>query len=265
MRIQLLSDLHFEQASDLRPEQITPAEGADLLVLAGDIDSRWQALERFAYPQRWPVPVVMVAGNHEFDGRELSEAWPALRQRCEQLGIRLLECEEWLLEDPQHPGRRIRLLGTVRWSDYDLFGAAQRDKAFRAASYYLQRAGILRQGQLFDGPLMRQAALACGDWLLRALDRKPVHAATRWDATVVITHFGPSKLSLDPRYGEQPGSAGFCNADDALVRKADLWLHGHVHHAHDYVLAGTRVVSNPRGHAEKGETARWHPDLIIEV
>ncbi|HNJ83218.1 MAG TPA: phosphoesterase, partial [Piscinibacter sp.] len=59
MRIQLLSDLHLETEA-FEPE---PNPAAELLVLGGDIDSRWDALARFA---GWPVPVLMVAGNHEF-------------------------------------------------------------------------------------------------------------------------------------------------------------------------------------------------------
>lgn len=51
MRLQLLSDLHLEtEAFD--PE---PAPGADLLILAGDVDSRWDGLRRF---RDWPVPVI---------------------------------------------------------------------------------------------------------------------------------------------------------------------------------------------------------------
>jgi hypothetical protein len=45
---------------------------------------------------------------------------------------------------------------------------------------------------------------------------------------VVITHFAPSLLSADPRYGLAPGTAGFCNALDDLLPQADLWLHGHL-------------------------------------
>jgi len=84
MRMQLLSDLHLE--TEVFVPQAAP--GAELLVLAGDIDATWVQLDRFA---EWPVPVLMVAGNHEFDGRDLTEAWPALRARCQALGIRLLE------------------------------------------------------------------------------------------------------------------------------------------------------------------------------
>ena len=51
----------------------------------------------------------MVAGNHEFDGRELGEAWSALRTRCESLGITLLERESRVLADAA--GARIRFCG----------------------------------------------------------------------------------------------------------------------------------------------------------
>ena len=129
MRIQLLSDLHLETEA-FEPE---PNPAAELLVLGGDIDSRWDALARFA---GWPVPVLMVAGNHEFDGRELGEAWPALRTRCESLGITLLERECLVLTDAA--GARIRFVATVRWCDFDLFGDAGRATAMRAAAYYMR-------------------------------------------------------------------------------------------------------------------------------
>ena len=81
MRLQIYSDLHLE-TEIFDPE---PAPDAELLVLAGDIDSSWQALDRFA---GWPVPVLFVAGNHEFDRREWNEAWPALRARCAEADAR---------------------------------------------------------------------------------------------------------------------------------------------------------------------------------
>ena len=61
MRIQLLSDLHLE-TEVFTP---TPAPEAELLVLAGDIDSSWAGLELF---RGWPVPVLFVAGNMLWDG-----------------------------------------------------------------------------------------------------------------------------------------------------------------------------------------------------
>ncbi|HKW84863.1 MAG TPA: phosphoesterase, partial [Burkholderiaceae bacterium] len=86
MRLQLLSDLHLE-TEVYAPE---PAPGAELLVLAGDIDSSWAGLERF---RGWPVPMLFVAGNHEFDGRDIDDATLALRAHCELLGIHMLQRE----------------------------------------------------------------------------------------------------------------------------------------------------------------------------
>jgi hypothetical protein len=239
----------------------TPAPGAELLVLAGDIDSSWAGFELF---RDWPVPIVCIAGNHEFDGRELTQAWPALRARCAGLGMRLLECESAVLTGAD--GRRIRFVATTRWCDFDLFGAAERERAMRAGRYFMKVMRSTRHGAPFDAVGVRDEALACGDWLKQELTRP----AGGWDATVVVTHFAPSLRSADPRYGLQPGTASFCNADDALFAKADLWLHGHLHCQHDYRVprpdgGETRVVCNARGHARKGEDHGHRPLLVIEV
>ena len=153
MRLQLLSDLHLETEVFVP----TPAPGAELLVLAGDIDSSWAGLELF---RDWPVPVLFVAGNHEFDERELTQTWPALRERCTQLGLRLLECESLVV--PDAAGKRIRFVATTRWCDFDLFGAAQRERAMRAATYFMKIMRATRHGAVLDAAAVREEALVCG-------------------------------------------------------------------------------------------------------
>ena len=90
MKIQLLSDLHLEVHPHYQP---TPAAGADVLVLAGDIGSYqsgsllagdYFGLERFSpLPQfaSWPCPVIFVPGNHEYDQQDWDAADARLRQR----------------------------------------------------------------------------------------------------------------------------------------------------------------------------------------
>jgi hypothetical protein len=258
MRLQLLSDLHLETEA-YEPQ---PAPGAEALVLAGDIDATWEGLACFA---DWPVPVLMVAGNHEFDQRELHEAWPALRARCEALGIRLLQRESLVLAD--RAGRRVRFLGAVRWCDFDLFGTAQRERCLRAGRYF-QRVMQARRGSApFDAEAVREEGLACRAWLEGALRSAPEGGPV--DATVVITHFGPSLRSADPRYGRQAGTASFCNADDDLLPLADLWIHGHLHCRHDYRHAlgsrTTRVICNARGHSHRGESEGYDGTLCLDI
>ena len=258
MKIQLLSDLHLE-TEVFEPE---PHPQADLLVLAGDIDSSWSSLDRFV---NWPVPALFVAGNHEFEGREIDDAWPALRERCNQLGLTLLEREALVLDAPD--GRRIRFLGTVRWCDFNVFGPSRLESALRAGRYFQRVMGATKGGAQFDAEAVRREALDCRTWLAGALAEE---AQGRWAATVAITHFAPSLKSADPRYGNQSGTASFCNADEDLLPGAAVWLHGHLHCRHDYRImhadgCSTRVVSQARGLIDKGEADGYDARKLIEI
>lgn len=246
MRIQLLSDLHLESES-FTP---TPAPEADVLVLAGDIDTTWRRLADFA---GWPVPVLFVAGNHEYERRDLPAARAELAAHCAQLGFIFLEQAVWIRQG-------VRFVGTTRWSDFDVFGQAQRPRALRAGAYFQKVMQATVDGQPFDAPAVREEALRCRAWLAGELAR-----SGDWRATVVVTHFAPSLRSADPRYGNQPTTASFCNADDDLLDAADLWLHGHVHVRHDYRVGRCRVVAHPRGLARKGEAEGYRPWCVLEV
>jgi len=256
MKAQLLSDLHLETNPGF---VATPAPDAACLVLAGDIGSYqtrsdgscmsepdW-GLRRFSpLPEHgaWPVPVVYVPGNHEYDGLDWDSTHTALRQCCERLGIHWLEREVLTLGS-------VRLVGTTLWSDYD--AVKPREKAFRAANFYLNKMQTTRHGRLFDAAAMRELSLSCQEWL-----RKTLHTPFE-GVTVVVTHFAPTLHSADPRYGTTPGTAGFCNAMDDCLPFADVWLHGHLHHAMDLQVGRCRIIANPLGYAHKQEQAAFLP------
>lgn len=274
MKIQLLSDLHLEGHPHWQP---SPAPGADLLVLAGDIGS-YQAgssltdedfgLARFSPLQGWPTPVLFVPGNHEYDNLVFEEAHQRLRASCERLGITWLEQQTLVLRGAD--GRPARFIGSTLWSDFESLVPADgsltaqmkaRDKAYRAANFYLRTTNTTIGGEPFLAEQVRTLSLQSQAWLREAL-------AQPFDdgPTVVVTHFAPSLLSADPRYGLKPGTAGFCNAmDDEFLPKAQLWLHGHLHCPSDYMKNGCRVVANPLGYARKGEQENFLPELCIAI
>jgi len=276
VKIQLLSDLHLEAHPHFVP---TPAPQADVLVLAGDVGSYQSGsqlvdadygLRRFSPRHGWPVPVLFVPGNHEYDAQDFDQAHDRLRDTCERLGITFLERgvvgTGTLLP---HAGTPVRFIGTTLWSDFDVLAIAAansgtqllqlREKAFRAANFYLRKAGTSRHGQAMLAEQVREHALVCQAWLREAL------TAPFDGDTVVITHFAPSLQSADPRYGLAPGTAGFCNALDDLLPQARLWLHGHLHCPSDYVKNGCRIVANPLGYARKGEQAQFKPALCLDL
>ena len=276
VNIQLLSDLHLESNPNFTAR---PVAGADLLVLAGDIGSYQPGsslsnlgvadfgLARFS-PRPvheggagWPTPVIFVPGNHEYDGLEFDEATRRLRQACERWGLIWLDRQSMVLQG-------VRFVGCTLWTDFDALshnaGALTdvlkaRDKAFRAANFYLHKNHSLQGGVPMLAEQVRELGLQHQQWLRQAL-------ATPFDGpTVALTHFAPSLLSADPRYGLTPGTAGFCNALDDLLPSVQLWLHGHLHCPQDYVSQGCRVVANPLGYARKGEQKSFQPDRLIRL
>ena len=278
MKIQLLSDLHLEVHPHFVPQ---PTPGADVLVLAGDIGSYQSGslldamgdsdfgLGRFAH---WPVPVIFVPGNHEYDAQDFDAAHARLRATCERLGLIWLERESVVLHG-------VRFVGTTLWSDFDALAEhegssdlvrrlRQRAKAYRAANFYLKKTGGTRDEAAFLAPAVREQGLLCQQWLRETL-------ATAFDGpTVAVTHFAPSLHSADPRYGLVPGTAGFCNALDDCLAPVQLWLHGHLHAPLDYTVQGAhpsgtpwqcRVVANPLGYARKGEQSAFVAQNCINL
>jgi predicted phosphodiesterase len=286
MKIQLLSDLHLEAHPHWMP---SPAPGADVLVLAGDIGSYQKGsqladadfgLARFSPLNGWPTPVVFVPGNHEYDALDFEATHERLRVCCERLGFVWLEREMWTTPWRNAQGLPVRMIGTTLWTDFDALtpqvsGSSgkhlanapsllsqqlkARDKAFRAANYYLRKTDTTLRGAPLLAEQMRELGLACQEWLHSAL-REPFEGCT-----VVVTHFAPSLQSADPRYGLTPGTAGFCNALDDYLEHAQLWLHGHLHAPSDYVHRGCRVVANPLGYARKNEQDHFQAHCVLEL
>ena len=281
VNIQLLSDLHLESHPHFTAR---PAPAADLLVLAGDIGSyqngsllsslniadfglaRFSPLPVAQGGAGWPTPVFFLPGNHEYDGLDFATAHSRLRETCERLGMVWLERETVLFHG-------MRFVGCTLWTDFDALSTQQaltqkvtlaeqlkaREKAFRAANFYLRKNHAFMGGAPMLAEATREQGLASQAWLRQAL-------AVPFDGpTVVVTHFAPSLRSADPRYGLVPGTAGFCNALDDLLPQAKLWLHGHLHCPADYVARGCRVVANPLGYAYKGEQAAFKPDHCITL
>ena len=277
MRIQLFSDLHLERDPTFRP---FIHEDTDVVIVAGDVGSYQSGsrlgtddfgLQRFSPLQPgFPCAVVLyVPGNHEFDSLDYDETYARLRRTCAQLGITWLEREVVTIG-------QVRFVGTTLWSDFDALASREPDatkqmqlrtKAYRAANYYLSKNTTLRSGEPVLAEAIREMSLACQAWLRAAL------AVPFEGATVVVTHFAPSLLSADPRYGLTAGTAGFCNAMDDLFPLADVWMHGHLHCFNDYVVKSPddgqswscRVVANPLGYLSKGEQAWFRENLVIEI
>ena len=251
MRIQLASDLHLEHLQRYFPGErlIAPAQGADALVLAGDIANGTLAIELF---KDWPVPVFYLAGNHEFYGADFSKTRQSLQQAAAGTIVRFLD--NTLLEL-----NGVRILGSTLWTDYRIFPEWTQKQLMQAAQDVIQDHRLIIDN---ESVFTTEAALAehikARAWLEQQLD-KPYPGKT-----IVITHHGPHPLSIHARHAKDPVTAAFVSNLDELVGKADFWFHGHVHDSFDYRVGKCRVVANPRGYASNKKAAGTSKDLVFE-
>lgn len=244
MIVHILSDLHNE----FMP--FVPSVCADVVILAGDIDVGTRGIQWAK--SAFSSPVLYVPGNHEYYGGHLERTLQKMRAASGG-NVHLLDCDEVVTGG-------VRFLGATGWTDYSATGnvplaawdaqQTMRDfKKIRTASDYRRT-----RPEHFSG-LSQQAKR----WLRERL-------AEPFDGpTVIVSHHAPSMLSLAG--SQDAGShldAAYANRwEDLMGDDVALWVHGHSHHAVDYQLGGTRVVSNPRGYP--GERTGFSPDLVIDL
>ena len=251
MKLLILSDLHTEFA-DFVPEA---GVDFDVCVLAGDIATKGRsaawAAEAFA-----GKPVVLVLGNHDYWGSNLTKAVAQARADCESTQVQLLHNNSVVIDG-------VRFVGGTLWTDYRLTGS-------RVLSIIDSQRVMVDHDRIRTATFKRVSA---GD-LEREHERTrallKMELAYPFDGpTVVVTHHAPSFKCLEPRYQAMQGNhvnAAFASALEHLMGPGvPLWIHGHVHNSVDMTIEGTRVVCNPRGYAGIELNPDFDPRFVAEV
>lgn len=258
MKIQLLSDIHLE-LYPYQPELLP----VDLVILAGDIHTKGHGVKWAA--DTFGCPVLYVLGNHEYYQGHLDKTLAKMREEAARTNgkVTILERDSVVIGD-------VRFFGAAAWTDFSLHGQRLYSAldAERVMSDYQKIRATTRHRKLIPSDLIRINEQT-RDWLRQAL---PTPFA---GMTVVITHHAPCPLSipewrrkckdeLNPAYANDWTGEAFWNPEHV-----QLWLHGHIHDAVDYIENGVRVVSNPTGYGDKfgGEAVRngFNPWLVIDV
>jgi predicted phosphodiesterase len=237
MKVHVLSDLHVEFGPFVPPET-----DADVVILAGDIHL---GLKGIAFAQAtFPTkPVIYLAGNHEYYGKAIPHLTEKLRAAAKGSNVSFLD------EDSVTIGG-TRFLGCTLWTDWNLHGPEESLHAMELARTRMTDFRRIRTSPGF-GKLSPRATLAlhrrARSWLRARLD-EPFDGPT-----VVVTHHAPSIRSILAEHQADPLSAAYASDVEALMdgSKAKLWVHGHTHHAVDYIVNGTRVRSNQRGYPDE--------------
>ena len=247
MKLHILNDLHIEF-----DDFVLPATDADVVILAGDIGVGLEGL-RWAEAHFPDKPVIYVPGNHEFYHHDLALIEELKAEAPGRIHV---------LNDDQVIIDGVRFLGSVLWTDFALFGEADRFFAMQTARKQMTDFSIIKnQGRRFTPEDAARLHTASRGWLASML-------AESFDGrTVVVTHHAPSSRSVHHRYARDLLTPAFASNLEMLMDsdRAALWVHGHMHDPFDYEIYGTRVVCNPRGYAPRALAQEFRPDLVVEI
>lgn len=255
MKAWIISDLHVEFG---QPFPVAPPRDADVVICAGDLLTKGivPSIEWLGANIAPSIPVIFVAGNHEYYQSSIQESIKAARALGDRHShVHFLENDAVDLDD-------VRFVGGTLWTDFHLLGGdpALAMAAAEAGMNDYRKIKFSKQPYRRFKPIHayrmhRHTREFLGTELTKSTGRK----------TVVVTHHAPSFQAIPTEFHGDLLSASYAsNLEELIEEKAPrLWVHGHVHRRADYVVGQTRVVSNPRGYP--GEHTGFDPSLVVEI
>jgi len=169
----------------------------------------------------------------------------------------------------------VRFLGCTLWTDFelriDMAKGPRSDRAHAIATAQQAMADYRTIGWQDRGTPRR---LTPHDTLRLHQQHRAwlqLRLAEPFDGpTVVITHHGPHRGSLAPRFAADWVSAAYLSElPPSFFQVPSLWLHGHTHSSHDYRVGQCRIVCNPRGYQTaampRPENSAFRADFVVAL
>jgi predicted phosphodiesterase len=281
MKIAVCSDLHLE----FGPISLENTEGADVLILSGDICVAKELYEKDTHShgddkttkfhtffqeccERFPH-VIYVLGNHEHYHGDFAKSLGNLREHLGYLvNLHILEKEFvplgdclffggslWTDMNKEDPITIQRIKGYM--NDYRIIEDSNEVVHFKTPVYGRKEDGSMDLDNVLSVEFHTRNAKFSPEksvtehketlrLLKEALESRPTE---KW---VVVGHHAPSKQSTKPRYERDVIVNGAYSSDLSEFildhPQIKVWTHGHTHHSFDYMIGSTRIVANPRGY-----------------
>lgn len=286
MKLAIASDIHLE----FGPIELSNDEGADVLILAGDIMLAEELYDKPSAPGPYEPPgstaafgekikrvqgyrdflarcsrefadVIYIAGNHEFYGGRWVASLQHLRDECKNYSnIHFLEREAEQIMD-------VTFIGSTLWTDMNrcdpLTLHAVRDMM---SDFHRIRDDSKGYGKLRPATTVERHRQSL-DYIKAVIGN--LREAESDQKVVVVGHHAPSSLSIAPEYAGKTLMNGAYHSDltEFILDRPEikLWVHGHMHDDFDYMIGDTRVVCNPRGYIGYETRARTWNLKYVEV
>ena len=291
MKVALASDVHLEFGTI----SLENTEGADVLILSGDICVAKEVLEKDTYGlrgedknsqfhtffqeccERFPH-VIYIMGNHEHYHGDFAKSLTNLRERLGYLwNLHILEKEFIELNG-------VMFFGATLWTDMNKEDPVtlQHIKGYMNDYRIIDNSNELVH---FSTPIYEGGKVVSKEFRTRPSKFSPELSVVEHKQTmqilgdaiasrpdmpwVVVGHHAPSKASVKPRYQGDFHVNGAYSSDlsEFMLDRPQikLWTHGHTHDEFDYMIGSTRIVCNPRGYINYEDRADKFKLKYIEV
>jgi len=244
MKIQLMSDLHFEFHHDEGREFVKSLqpEGVDVLVLAGDITvgKRIGAAMDLLCKRYKDSKVLYVRGNHEHYHSSNKVVFDTISKAEQKYSGQLyhLDCNSVTIDG-------IKFHGSPMW--FPDLGTAWHLKKLMSDFIVIPdfESWVYQANQDFLDYFDKE--VSPGD--------------------IVITHHLPTYKSVPPFFANSALNSFFvCDMDKAIAKKKpSYWFHGHTHSSCDYASHNTKILCNPFGYVGHSTNIRFNPNLFLYI
>lgn len=295
MKFALASDIHLE----FGPIELKNTEGADVLVLAGDICVAKDLMQKDDYGLMGMnnnskihnffqtaceefTDVIYIMGNHEHYHGDFATSLSRLREHLGYLtNLHILDKENVTLGDvtfvcgtlftdmnKEDPQTLYGIRGYM--NDYKVIRNSNNPPVIFKGGHYNEANQWVEDPwgtHTRDATFMPEDSVVDHKAMLAHISASC--AAWPWAKFVVVGHHAPSKLSTKPQYENDVMVNGAYSSDlsDFILDRPQIkvWCHGHTHHNFDYMVGSTRIVANPRGYHQYEHQADIFQLQYIEV
>jgi predicted phosphodiesterase len=284
MKIAVCSDIHLEFA----PISLENTEGADVLILGGDIcvakdlmnRDEHGIFDRFDRNKkihtffqeccfRFPY-VIYIVGNHEHYHGDFRNTIAHLRDKLGYLdNLYILDKQMIAIGD-------VTFIGGTLWTDMNkedpitLNAMTGMMNDFRCVENGNRVVNFRDHEGKFATRTAKFSPEDAVDDHRKMVEYIRLMIEGKFDQKfVVVGHHAPSKSSTHPRYlDEVIMNGGYSTALDEFIMdhpQIKLWTHGHTHEDFDYMIGTTRIVCNPRGYDAYEDRADRFVLKFVEV
>jgi len=257
MKFRIISDLHVD-VNEKYPFELKDDAASDNIVtlVAGDVsgdpelDYKWLT-ENTNYHG------YVISGNHivyNYKRKPIQD----LQQMEKELFAnsdrwKYLEKEYVVLED-----EKIVIFGATLWTDYEIGANKSWNMAMAKIGMNDFRLGLMRTD---EGEVLGLTTQWCLDEHIKTLKVLDEVCKKYPDYTiVVVTHHCPGNKSIASRFwGSEINGAYVSDLTEFIENHPNIkvWVCGHVHHTHSYVIGQCQILSNPYGYVQYGENNEW--------